>query len=194
MGQWYSHRYAYNGYCHGWCLPCGGMAFCTIAHHAQSVMLLCSSFLDRPIWLSNSVYVFMLELTRCLFIVVRLFMNGLSANMILIECTLMGFVYWGNLFYVPVYLQNIHGYSPIISGAIILPMVACHGVGSAVSGMIISRTGHYNPVLITSIGIWTIGVALQTLYTRTTPVWAVCVIGFLQGIGIGGCFQRKCAS
>jgi hypothetical protein len=35
-----------------------------------------------------------------------------------------------------------------------------------------------------------VGVSLQTIYTRTSPVWAICLIGFLQGIGIGGAFQR----
>lgn len=119
----------------------------------------------------------------------RLFTNGLSANIILMQSVLFGFVYWGNLFYIPVFLQNVHGYSPIISGAIIVPMVASQGIGSIVSGQIISRTGHYNHVIITSQLFWTIGIALQSLYSRKTPVWAVCLIGLLQGTGIGGCFQ-----
>lgn len=122
---------------------------------------------------------------------VRLFTNDLSANIILIQGVLFGFVYWGNLFYIPVFLQNVHGYDPIISGAIIVPMVASQGIGSIISGQIISRTGHYNPVIISSQFIWTVGIALQAIYSRTTPVWAVCLIGLLQGIGIGGCFQRK---
>lgn len=114
----------------------------------------------------------------------------MSANLVFIQGTLHGVVYWANLYYVPLYLQNVRGYNPIMSGVIILPMVASHGVGSLVSGQIISRTGHYNPTIITSNFIWTIGAALQTIYTRTTPVWAICVIGFLQGVGIGGAFQR----
>jgi cyanate permease len=122
---------------------------------------------------------------------VRLFQSDMSANLVLIQGTLHGVVYWANLYYVPLYLQNVRGYDPIMSGVIILPMVASHGVGSLVSGQIISRTGHYNPTIITSNLIWTIGAALQTIYTRSTPVWAICVIGFLQGVGIGGAFQRK---
>lgn len=122
---------------------------------------------------------------------VRLFKNGLSANLILMQCALVGFVYWGNLFYIPVYLQNIHGYRPIISGAMILPMVVSHGIGSTVSGIIISKTGHYNPVMRFSQLIWTIGVGLQVMWNRSTPVWAICLIELLQGIGVGGCFQRK---
>jgi hypothetical protein len=41
------------------------------------------------------------------------------------------------------YLQTVRGYSPILSGVIILPMVASHDVGSLVSGQIISKTGQW---------------------------------------------------
>lgn len=120
---------------------------------------------------------------------IRLFQSDKSANLVLIQGTLHGVVYWANLFYVPLYLQNVRGYSPIMSGVIILPMVASHGVGSLISGQIISKTGHYGPTIIFSNCVWVIGASLQSIYTRTSPVWAICLIGFLQGIGIGGAFQ-----
>ena len=103
--------------------------------------------------------------------------------------TLHGFSYWANLFNVPLYLQNVRGYGPIISGAVIVPMLVSHGVGSIISGQIISRTGRYNNVILPGNMVWALGVSLQTLYTRTTPIYAVCLIGFLQGIGIGFAFQ-----
>uniref|UniRef100_A0A093VDZ9 Putative transporter C3H1.06c n=1 Tax=Talaromyces marneffei PM1 TaxID=1077442 RepID=A0A093VDZ9_TALMA len=77
---------------------------------------------------------------------VRLFQSDKSANLVFLQGTLHGVVYWANLFYIPMYLQTVRGYSPILSGAIILPMVASHGVGSLVSGHIISKTGHYGPL------------------------------------------------
>lgn len=120
---------------------------------------------------------------------VRLFNNDKSANLILTYSTLHGFAYWANLFNVPLYLQNVRGYGPIISGAVVVPMLASHGVGSIISGQIVSRTGHYNNVILPGCMVWTLGVSLQTLYTRTTPIYAVCLIGFLQGIGIGTAFQ-----
>ncbi|OGM46569.1 hypothetical protein ABOM_004672 [Aspergillus bombycis] len=120
---------------------------------------------------------------------IRLFQSDASANLVLLQGTLHGFVYWANLFYVPVYLQNVRGYNPVMSGVIILPMVASHGVGSLISGQIISWAGHYKWTISVANFVWLVGVALQTLYTRTSPVWAICVIGFLQGIGIGCAFQ-----
>lgn len=123
---------------------------------------------------------------------VRLFQSDYSANLVLIMATMQGVVYWANLFYIPLYLQTVRGYSPIMSGVIILPMVASHGIGSLVSGQIISRTGHYSPIIIAANFVWLLGISLQTLYTRTTPVWVICVVGFLEGIGIGCTFQRTC--
>ena len=97
----------------------------------------------------------------------------------------------GEPFYVPLYLQTVRGYGPIISGAVIVPMLVSHGIESIISGQIIPRTGRYNIVVVPGNFVWTIGVSLQTLYTRTTPIFAVCLIGFVQGIGIGFAFQRK---
>ncbi|QGA15779.1 hypothetical protein EYB26_003439 [Talaromyces marneffei] len=89
-----------------------------------------------------------------------------SANLVFLQGTLHGVVYWANLFYIPMYLQTVRGYSPILSGAIILPMVASHGVGSLVSGHIISKTGHYGPL------------------RANDHLFELCL-----GIGIGGAFQ-----
>ena len=89
----------------------------------------------------------------------------------------------------PLYLQNVRGYGPIISGAVIIPMLISHGIGSIISGQIITVTGHYNLVIIPGNLVWALGASLQTLYTEKTPIYAVCLIGFLQGIGIGFAFQ-----
>lgn len=89
----------------------------------------------------------------------------------------------------PIYLENVRGYSPSIAGAIIMPMVGTQGIGSAVSGFIISRTGHYNPVMIFAQFLWTAGLVGQAFYSSTTPLWAICLVGFFQGLGTGCCFQ-----
>ncbi|KAL3712199.1 hypothetical protein TMatcc_000896 [Talaromyces marneffei ATCC 18224] len=102
---------------------------------------------------------------------IRLFQSDKSANLVFLQGTLHGVVYWANLFYIPMYLQTVRGYSPILSGAIILPMVASHGVGSLVSGHIISKTGHYGPL------------------RANDHLFELCLVGGCVGIGIGGAFQ-----
>ncbi|EED14676.1 efflux pump antibiotic resistance protein, putative [Talaromyces stipitatus ATCC 10500] len=119
----------------------------------------------------------------------HLFTVDFSCNLLLIQNVLYGFVFWGNLFYMPIYLQNVRGYSSTLAGAIIMPMVGTQGIGSIISGLIISRTGHYNPVMITSQFIWMAGLIGQIFYSAASPIWVVCLVGFFQGLGTGGCFQ-----
>lgn len=119
----------------------------------------------------------------------HLFTSDLSCNILLIQNTLFGFVYWANLFYMPIYLQNVRGYSSTVAGAIIMPMAGAQGIGSIVSGLIISHTGHYNPIMIAAQALWTAGLIAQAFYSATTPIWAICVVGFFQGLGTGCCFQ-----
>lgn len=131
----------------------------------------------------------LLQDTHFLIRTVHLFTADFSCNILLIQNLLFGFVFWGNLFYMPIYLENVRGYSPTIAGAVIMPMVGTQGIGSIVSGLIISRTGHYNPVMIAAQFLWTAGLVGQAFYSTTTPIWAICLVGFFQGLGTGCCFQ-----
>ncbi|KAL9622026.1 MAG: hypothetical protein Q9160_003525 [Pyrenula sp. 1 TL-2023] len=119
----------------------------------------------------------------------HLFMSDLSCNILLVQNVIFGFVFWGNLFYMPIYLENVRGHSATIAGAIIMPMVATQGLGSILSGLIISRTGHYNPVMIAAQWLWTAGLIAQAFFSASTPIWAICLVGFFQGLGTGCCFQ-----
>ncbi|OKL55999.1 hypothetical protein UA08_08789 [Talaromyces atroroseus] len=129
------------------------------------------------------------KLSRLPIMPIRLFQSDYSANLIFVMATMQGIVYYSNIFYVPLYLQNVRGYTPIKSGAVILPMVMSQGFGSLISGQAISRTGHYKVIILVANIVWLVGVALQIMYNSTTPVWAICLIGLFEGIGIGCTFQ-----
>lgn len=120
---------------------------------------------------------------------VHLFRNGLSCNILLVQNLFFGIVFWGNLFYMPIYLVNVRGFTAIIAGAIIVPMVGCQGLGSIASGLIISRTKRYNPSMIFGQWLWAVLLVPQVFYSRTTPVWVICIVGLFQGLGTGLCFQ-----
>ncbi|TGO08381.1 hypothetical protein BTUL_0212g00200 [Botrytis tulipae] len=120
---------------------------------------------------------------------IHLFRNGLSCNILLVQNVLYGIVFWGNLFYMPIYLVNVRGHTAIMAGAIIMPMAGSQGLGSILSGLIISHTKRYNPVMVVGQWIWALLLIPQAFYSRTTPIWAICVVGFFQGLGTGCCFQ-----
>lgn len=41
---------------------------------------------------------------------------------------LIGWLFWGNLFYIPLYLQAVREWSPTMAGIFILPLVIAHGI------------------------------------------------------------------
>ncbi|MFD2082245.1 drug resistance transporter, EmrB/QacA subfamily [Actinopolymorpha cephalotaxi] len=55
----------------------------------------------------------------------------------------VGFVMFGALAFLPLFLQVVHQVSPTLSGIYLLPMVLGLLATSVVSGLVVSRTGHY---------------------------------------------------
>ena len=115
----------------------------------------------------------------------RLFQNGFTANALLLQSFLIGWVFWANLFYLPLYFQNVRGWSPSRSGVLILPMTVAHGIFSALSGNIVSRLGHFKWIIIVGNGVWTAGLGCQIAYGLSTPIWAIVIIGVANGFGVG---------
>ncbi|KAJ5280193.1 major facilitator superfamily domain-containing protein [Penicillium angulare] len=123
---------------------------------------------------------------------IRLFRYNKSTNILLATHLLIGWVFWGNLFYLPLYFQNVRGYSPTAAGSLILPMVIAHGVTSGLSGLLMSLTGHYKPVISIGAGLWTTGAMLKSSYGKTTSSPLFCLTGILEGIGVSQ-FQSQWA-
>jgi MFS family permease len=67
---------------------------------------------------------------------------------------------FGSITYLPLYLQNVKGHSPTISGLLITPMVGGVLVTSIVSGNLISRFGRYRPFPIVGTALMAVGLSL----------------------------------
>ncbi|KAB8261011.1 major facilitator superfamily domain-containing protein [Aspergillus pseudonomiae] len=119
----------------------------------------------------------------------RVFKYNYSTNILLFANIVIGWVFWGNLFYIPLYFQNVRGWSPGTSGSLILPMVIAHGITSGLSGLIISWTGRYKVVISTGVGMWMLAAAAKSFYTRQTALWILELGGIFEGIGVGCSFQ-----
>lgn len=77
-------------------------------------------------------------------------------SVLLVQSFLLGMVYQSNVYYVPLYLQNAHRFSPIISAVLIVPMLAMQAVMSAVTGYFISHFKRYAIVIQFGFGMWTL--------------------------------------
>ncbi|GAQ35296.1 hypothetical protein AtubIFM54640_002297 [Aspergillus tubingensis] len=93
------------------------------------------------------------------------------------------------LYYLPFYFQGVKGYTPIISGVAMFPVTFTIIPGAMVTGILISRTGKYRPVIWVGWVTATVGLGCTCVIHVDTQnvVWIVCLI--VVGIGIGMLFS-----
>jgi hypothetical protein len=102
-----------------------------------------------------------------------------------LQSFLTGLAYFGNFFYLPIYFQSILKYNPLVSGALILPVVITTSVGSIVSGQYMARIGSYMHCILAGFILWTLGSGLTLLFDRNTGLGPLIVILIVEGAGIG---------
>lgn len=119
----------------------------------------------------------------------HLFQYSRSTNILIFINVFIGWVFWGNLFCLPLYLQNIRDVSPGEAGLLLLPMVISHGLTSAGSGILISVFGHYKSMVVTGAICWAIAAVVKLGYHQATPMWVFVVTGVFDGIGVGCSLQ-----
>ncbi|OHF04184.1 major facilitator superfamily transporter [Colletotrichum orchidophilum] len=98
---------------------------------------------------------------------------------------LMGQAYFGNLFYLPIYFQSILNYPPLVSGALILPVIITTSALSILSGQYMLRVGRYMPCILAGFFLWTLGNGLTVLFGRDTGLGKLIPILIVVGAGIG---------
>ncbi|KAM0327150.1 hypothetical protein ACHAQA_006281 [Verticillium albo-atrum] len=98
---------------------------------------------------------------------------------------LIGLAYFGNFFYLPIYFQSVLKYSPLVSGALILPIVITTSFSSILSGQLMSWSGRYMPCVLAGFVLWTLGGGLKLLFDRDTGLSSLIPILVVEGAGIG---------
>jgi EmrB/QacA subfamily drug resistance transporter len=101
----------------------------------------------------------------------------------------VGIALFGAITYLPLYLQNVKGHSPTISGLLITPLVAGLLLTSITSGNLISRYGHYRPFPIAGTAVMAVGLVLLSRLQVDTPTWISSAYMLVVGLGIGSVMQ-----
>lgn len=107
----------------------------------------------------------------------------------LLQNLLFGFVYYSQLYYLPLFFQNARRMPPIISAALVLPIPCSQMTASILSGQYISYRERYGEVIWSGFFLWTLGAGLTCMFNLNTPIAAIVVILVLQGTGVGFVFQ-----
>jgi DNA-binding MarR family transcriptional regulator len=96
---------------------------------------------------------------------------------------IIGFAFFGAVTFMPLYLQNVKGHSPTVSGLLMTPMMGGLLVTSTASGQLISRFGRYKPFPVAGTAIAAVGLfLLSRLHVGTS---AVAAAGYLVVLGLG---------
>jgi EmrB/QacA subfamily drug resistance transporter len=97
----------------------------------------------------------------------------------------IGFAMFGALTFLPLFLQNVKGVSPTISGLRILPLMLGMLGASVLSGQLVSRLGRYKIFPIVGTALMTIGAFLMSLIGEHTGAWVMAGYMFVFGVGLG---------
>jgi Major Facilitator Superfamily len=101
----------------------------------------------------------------------------------------VGIALFGSITFLPLYLQNVKGHSPTISGLLLTPLVAGVLVTSIGGGNLISRTGHCRPVPIIGTALMAIGLALLSRLRVGSPALTTSAYMVVVGLGLGSVMQ-----
>lgn len=119
---------------------------------------------------------------------ISLFKN-LLLNLILLSNFFYGIGYYGFTYYVTFFFQIVRGYDTIVASALLIPCVLTQALTSALSGQLISYTGHYKYVILVGYTSWLLGCCLLLLWSRTLNLGVIVVTMIIMGFGIGNTFQ-----
>jgi hypothetical protein len=95
--------------------------------------------------------------------------------------------YFVLLYYLPMYFQSVDNASPIRSGVLNLPLVLAIAIGSTVSGVIVSKTGHAAPFMLGGAVLATVSAGLMYTFDIGTPTgkWIGYQIFYGGAVGLG---------
>ena len=96
---------------------------------------------------------------------------------------------FGAIIMLPLYLQVVKGDSATSAGLKLIPFMIGIVSMSIVSGKMITKHGHYKRFPIIGLALMTIGLAMLSTLTATTPFWKLSIYAVLIGAGLGFSMQ-----
>jgi EmrB/QacA subfamily drug resistance transporter len=96
---------------------------------------------------------------------------------------LVFFAAMGTMFFTAFYLQLVRGYSPLDSGLLMTPFAVAQLIFAPMSATMVRRFG---PKIVCAVGLGlaTIGLGGFALVGAHTPIWMLCLLTFIQGVGM----------
>ncbi|KAI1452286.1 MFS general substrate transporter [Annulohypoxylon moriforme] len=119
---------------------------------------------------------------------IRLF-NKVSTSVIYLQSALYNGVWQIDLYFLPMYFQDVRGYSPLQNAMLMLPLLLTQSVAGVVAGQITSRFARAGPVIYGGLALWVLGAGLKVLFSQTTPIGVYVTALIIEGAGVGFILQ-----
>lgn len=102
--------------------------------------------------------------------------------------TLHGLAFMGGVLILPLYLQQVRGFSALDTGFLLFPSAIAAGVTSAISGRLLVKVGLRK---LTVPGLFIVAVTTYqlSLLDMNTSVQTILLLSTLRGLGMGFCMQ-----
>ncbi len=104
------------------------------------------------------------------------------------ETVIHGMVLWCLLYYLPLYYEAVKGQSPIIAGISVFPETFTVAPAAVVTGILITKTGHYRAPIWAGWTLTTLGTGLLYLLDVNTPTVSWIFLNLVSGLGMGMLF------
>ena len=99
-------------------------------------------------------------------------------------------VMFGSIIYIPVYAQGVIGVNATNSGLILMPLMLGFIICGILTGLLITRTGHYRPFMLAGIAIMGGGVFMLTRLDHNATAGQLTLAMVVLGIGLGMAMQQ----
>ncbi len=99
-----------------------------------------------------------------------------------------GLVLWCSLYYLPLYYEAVHGYSPLIAGVALFPETFTVAPAAMAVGVAVSVTGRYRWAVWTGWFLTTLGGGLLILMDVDTSIPEWIFLNLVFGLGTGFLF------
>lgn len=99
-------------------------------------------------------------------------------------------VMFGAIIYIPVYAQGVVGVNATNSGLILIPLMMGFIICGILTGLLITRTGHYKPFMLAGIAIMAAGTYLLARLDHNATSAQLTLAMVVLGIGLGMAMQQ----
>lgn len=120
---------------------------------------------------------------------IRLFLNR-TFTLVVVASLSVGVALFGTSVFLSQYMQLSRGKTPTEAGLLTLPLVIGLLISSTIFGAVISRTGKWKRWMVLGASLLTVGLALMSTISYTTPFGWLFLFMAIMGLGLGMVMQN----